>query len=51
MNIFIKQAKIISTNSAFNNKVMDMFIENGVISEIKKNITPKGNFKTITISN
>ncbi len=47
MNIFIKQAKIISTNSAFNNKVMDMFIENGVISEIKKNITPKGNFKTI----
>ena len=47
MNILIKQAKILASNSPFYNKVMDILIEGGVIVEIKKSITPKGNIKTI----
>jgi dihydroorotase len=56
MNILIKQAKILASNSPFYNKTMDILIEGGVIVEIKKAITPKGNIKTIegdelTVSN
>lgn len=47
MNILIKQARILASNSPFYNKVMDILIEGGVIVEIKKSITPKGNIKTI----
>lgn len=47
MNILIKDAKIISSGSALNNKVMDILIEGGSIVEIKKSITPKGNVKVI----
>jgi dihydroorotase len=47
MNILIKQARILASNSPFFNKVMDVLIEGGVIVEIKKSITPKGNVKTI----
>ncbi|MDO8998759.1 MAG: dihydroorotase [Bacteroidota bacterium] len=47
MNLLIKQAKILATNSPFYNKVMDILIEGGVIVEIKKSITPKGNIKII----
>ena len=47
MNILIKQAKILASNSPFYNKTMDILIEGGIIVEIKKSITPKGNFKTI----
>lgn len=47
MNILIKQATIISNSSALNNKVMDILVEGGVITEIKKTITPKGNVKII----
>lgn len=47
MNILIKEATIISTNSPLNNKVMDILIEGGLIVEIKKTITPKGNVKVI----
>lgn len=43
----IRQAKIISENSGFNNKIMDVLVESGVITEIKKSITPKGNVKVI----
>ncbi|PBQ33974.1 dihydroorotase [Sphingobacteriaceae bacterium] len=47
MNILIKDATIISTNSSLNTKVMDLLIEGGVIVEIKKNINPKANVKVI----
>ncbi|WP_317897569.1 dihydroorotase [Aurantibacillus circumpalustris] len=47
MNILIKEATIISSNTALNNKVMDILIEGGVIVDIKKTISPKGNVKII----
>lgn len=47
MNILIKQARIISDKDPNNNKVMDILIEGGKITEIKKTITPKGNVKVI----
>ncbi len=47
MNILIKQARILATNSPFYDKTVDILIEGGVIVEIKKNITPKGTVKTI----
>ena len=47
MNILIRQARILAENSPFYNKVMDVLIEGGVIVEIKKSITPKGNIKII----
>jgi dihydroorotase len=51
MNILIKQAKIISSKSAFHNKVVDILVEGGVISDIRKSITPKGNVKIIEANN
>src|SRR5882724_9233475 len=47
MNILIKQAKVISDSSTFNNKIVDILIESGVITEIKKSIPAKGNIKII----
>jgi len=47
MNILIKQARIISERNPNNNKVMDILIEAGKISEVKKSIQPKGNVKVI----
>lgn len=46
MNVLIKQAKIICPSSSFHNKTMDVLIENGNISQIKKSITASG-VKTI----
>jgi dihydroorotase len=42
MNLLIQSAKIIDPNSPHNGKVMDILIEGGVITEIKKSINPKG---------
>ena len=47
MNILIKQAQVLASNSSFYNKTVDILIESGVIVEIKKSITPKGNVKII----
>jgi dihydroorotase len=47
MSVLIRQAKIISPTSPFHNKVMDLLVEGGVITEIKKSIAPKGNVKVI----
>jgi len=47
MHILIRQAKIISPSSPFNHKVMDLLIEGGIITEIKKSISSKGNIKVI----
>ncbi len=42
MNVLIKQAKIICPSSSFHNKTVDVLIENGTITEIKKNISTNG---------
>lgn len=47
MNILIKEVTIISANSGLNNKTMDLLIEGGIIVEIKKSISAKGNVKVI----
>ena len=47
MNILIKQAKLISEKNSNNGKIVDILIEAGKITEIKKSITAKGNFKVI----
>src|SRR4051794_37594981 len=47
MNILVRQAKIISENSPHDNKTVDILIESGVISEIKKTIAVRGNIKVI----
>lgn len=46
MNVLIKQAKIICPSSSFHHKTMDVLIENGNISQIKKSINAAG-VKTI----
>jgi dihydroorotase len=38
MNVLIKSAKIIDTNSKYHNKIMDLFIKNGKIEKIEKSI-------------
>jgi len=38
MNLLIKSAKIIDTNSKYHNKIMDLFIKNGKIEKIEKSI-------------
>ena len=43
----IRQAKIVSETSGFHNKTVDVLIESGVITEIKKTISAKGNVKVI----
>lgn len=47
MSILIKQAKIISDKSQYNNKTVDILIESGKITEIKKSIAAKGNVRVI----
>jgi dihydroorotase len=47
MNLLIRSAKIIDPNSPHNGKVMDILIEGGVITQIKKSINAKGIKKVI----
>ncbi|MBL7888490.1 MAG: dihydroorotase [Bacteroidia bacterium] len=47
MNILIKQARIIDSQSPFNGKVMDVLVEGGVIRSIKSKINNDKNIKTI----
>ncbi len=47
MNILIKQATIIDSTSQYNGRVVDILIEKGVITQIKKTITPEKGVKTI----
>jgi dihydroorotase len=46
MNVLIKQAKVICPQSSFHNKTVDILIENGTITQIKKDIKSTGT-KTI----
>lgn len=47
MTVLIKQATIISENSALNKKTMDILIEGSLITEIKKSIPAKSGMKVI----
>ncbi len=47
MNILIKSAKIIDSNSPYNGKKMDVLIENGIIKSIKSKIISEKNCKII----
>jgi dihydroorotase len=47
MNILIKSAKIIDSNSPYNGKKMDVLIENGIIKSIKSKIIAEKNCKII----
>jgi len=48
MNLLIQSAKIICPGSPYNGKTMDILIEGGVITQIKKSINPKGIKKVIS---
>ena len=43
MSILIRQARIVSPGSTFNNRIVDILIEGGKISEIRKSIPARGN--------
>lgn len=47
MNLLIKQATIIDSTSAHNGRVVDILIEKGIITQIKKSIVPEKGIKTI----
>lgn len=47
MNILIRQAKVIAENSAFHNKTVDILVESGMITEIKKSIAAEKGIKVI----
>ncbi|MGQ0828998.1 MAG: dihydroorotase [Bacteroidota bacterium] len=47
MNILIKSARIIGSNSPHNGKVMDILVENGIITSIKPQIITDKAVKTI----
>lgn len=47
MNLLIKQATVVDSASPHNGRVVDILIEKGVITQIKKTITPDKGIKTI----
>ncbi|MCW3070160.1 MAG: dihydroorotase, multifunctional complex type [Bacteroidetes bacterium] len=51
MNILIKQARIIDSNSSHNGKTADVLIENGIITSIRAKITTDKNVKVIEAGN
>ena len=51
MNVILKQATILDINSPFNNKIVDIKIENGIITEIAPIIADNTQFKNIIFPN
>lgn len=51
MNLLIKQATIVDSESIYNGKVLDILIEKGKITQLKKSITPEKGVKTIEAEN
>lgn len=49
MNLLIKQATVIDSTSPFNGRVVDILIEKGIITQIKKSITPEKGIKTVEV--
>lgn len=51
MNILLRSAKIIDSNSKFHNQKMDILIKNGVIADIGKKLTLPPNCKELQLKN
>lgn len=49
MNLLIKQATVVDSTSPHNGRVVDILIEKGVITQIKKSIVPEKGIKTIDL--
>lgn len=47
MNLLIKQTTIIDSTSSHNGRVVDILIEKGIITQIKKSIVPEKGIKTV----
>lgn len=47
MNLLIKQATIVDSGNPLNGKTMDILIEKGIITQIKKSITPEKGIKIL----
>lgn len=45
MNLLIKQATVVDSTSPYNGRVVDILIEKGVITQIKKSISPEKGIK------
>ena len=41
MNLLIKQARIVDPSSPLNGQITDIFIENGVVKQLNKNLSVK----------
>jgi dihydroorotase len=51
MKLIIRQARIIDAASSFNNQIVDVKINNGIIEEIGKKISKSDNYKEIEVKN
>lgn len=51
MNVLIKSATVIDPKSDFNNQTVDILIENGIITQISKDITNPDNYTEIKHNN
>lgn len=51
MNILLRSAKIIDSNSKYHNQKMDILVKNGIIADISKNIDLPNNCKEIRLKN
>ena len=51
MKILIKEAKIIDTKSTFNNKIVDVKINNGIIEEIGEKLSFSNDYKQVSYKN
>lgn len=51
MNLLIKHATIVDSESIYNGKVLDILIEKGKITQLKKSITPEKGIKIIEAEN
>ena len=51
MNVLLRSARIIDSNSKFHNQKMDILIKNGIISDIGKNLDLPKNYKEIQLKN
>jgi dihydroorotase len=50
MNLLIKQATIVDSSSPYNGKAVDVLIEKGIITQIKKSIVSEKGVKTVEVA-
>ncbi|QYJ67848.1 dihydroorotase [Flavobacterium litorale] len=51
MKLLVKNATIMDKNSSYNNKTVDIKIENGIIAKIEKNIPSESDFEVVELDN